>query len=143
MIILIETIHEPLPRSMRVGKYYATKLHKGQPSKSDSMCNKCLEVGGHKTHECPNDWKCRLYKKSGHKQGECEEQFQDENDEDNEDNSNAEDEEVEEEIKTTQHEINNTEQTKTPNQIQTQPAGTPPRKVKRFQEHKKRERKIN
>ena len=68
-IVLCDPILRPLPRSMVIGKYRATVLHRDQVAKT-FKCNKCFEEG-HKQQDCPNDWICKLCHQSGHKQSEC------------------------------------------------------------------------
>ncbi|KAK3082395.1 hypothetical protein FSP39_015768 [Pinctada imbricata] len=68
-IALCDPVIRPLPRSMVIGKYRATVLHRDQVAKT-FKCNKCYEEG-HKQQDCPNDWICKLCHQSGHKQSEC------------------------------------------------------------------------
>ena len=54
-IFICDNPGKSLPRSVRIGKYFATIIHRGQidPRKQTLKCNKCLQQG-HKQYECPN-----------------------------------------------------------------------------------------
>jgi hypothetical protein len=73
-IFICDNPGKSLPRSVRIGKYFATIIHRGQidPRKQTLKCNKCLQQG-HKQYECPNQWTCRQCNKPGHRESECHE----------------------------------------------------------------------
>ena len=79
-IVMCDPVDTPLPRTLLMGKYRATVIHKDQiNNNTNSVCNKCLEKG-HKFKECPNDWRCKKCQGTGHKQSECPEVFTDDPD---------------------------------------------------------------
>ena len=60
-----------MPRYIKIGKYQALLIYKGQPVINPwAKCNKCLQTG-HKQDSCQNDWKCKSCGKSGHKAKDC------------------------------------------------------------------------
>lgn len=76
-LIVALPLNNPLPRSMNIGKYRATIIHRDQENKQQSQtCNKCLQEG-HKAYNCTNDWVCRNCMKSGHRQDSCPEKLDD------------------------------------------------------------------
>ena len=81
-----DSLVNPLPRFLTIGKYKAKIFHPGQvieENRNDpKVCHKCLEPG-HVFYQCQNDWKCKLCKQAGHKMADCpqdlqENMFQDE-----------------------------------------------------------------
>lgn len=79
-------LENPLPRSMSIGKYRATVIHRDQNTQQKSLtCNKCLQEG-HKAFNCTNDWVCRNCRKEGHRQDECPEKLEKEECTDTQDN---------------------------------------------------------
>ncbi|CAG2200037.1 unnamed protein product [Mytilus edulis] len=73
-IVICKPFDPPLPRSMKIGNYWATISHFGQASTSrpNMKCSKCLDEG-HTANNCPNGWKCKKCGQLGHRQYECEE----------------------------------------------------------------------
>lgn len=96
-IVICEPASEPLPRTLMIGKYKATIIHRGQlPNRQNVTCNKCLEKG-HYGQDCKKGWKCRSCGGFGHKQDACpKDKFSDEsygtgNDSNSEDDDNDKD----------------------------------------------------
>jgi hypothetical protein len=73
-IFICDKPGKSLPKSVGIGKYFATIIHKDQidPRKQTFKCNKCLQQG-HKQYECSNQWTCRQCNKPGHRETECNE----------------------------------------------------------------------
>ena len=84
-IFICDNPGKSLPRSVRIGKYFATMIHKGQidPRKQTLKCNKCLQQD-HKQYECPNQWTCRQCNKPCHWENECEEDLNETSEEEKE-----------------------------------------------------------
>ncbi|KAK3087621.1 hypothetical protein FSP39_008512 [Pinctada imbricata] len=81
-ILMCDPVSKPLPRSLVIGKYRATILHKDQTGGAKNItCNKCFQQG-HKISECENDWVCKQCNGVGHKQSECTARFSDDPDSD-------------------------------------------------------------
>lgn len=99
-IITVPQTTEVLPRTLTIGKYKATLIHRGQIPPGGLKCNKCLEENTHRTYECPNDWRCRFCNEIGHRQGECEAKQLLEEDEQFTDQENDEQEQSSEETET-------------------------------------------
>lgn len=72
IIICNGPLAEDIPRSIKIGKYRATVLYRGQPNNNGrpKQCSKCLQEG-HLNRDCHNDWVCKQCGGSGHKQSEC------------------------------------------------------------------------
>ncbi|CAG2191292.1 unnamed protein product [Mytilus edulis] len=84
-IVICKPFNPPLPKSLKIGNYWATISHFGQASTSRPnimKCSKCLEEG-HIANTCPNGWKCKKCGQLGHRQYECDEHSDVEVEEDN------------------------------------------------------------
>ena len=73
-IFICDNPGKSLPKSVGIGKFFATIIHKDQidPRKQTFKYNKCLQQG-HKQYECSNQWTCRQCNKPGHRETECNE----------------------------------------------------------------------
>ncbi|CAC5388316.1 unnamed protein product [Mytilus coruscus] len=82
-IVICKPFNPPLPKSLQIGKYWATINQFGQSftNRPNMKCSKCFEEG-HSANNCPNGWKCRKCGQLGHKQYECNEHSDGEYDED-------------------------------------------------------------
>ena len=82
---------ENIPRFVKIGKYNAQIIYKGQIVINPRLqCSKCLKPG-HKQDHCQNDWVCRKCGKSGHKVKDCEKLLNDQQADDMAMDSNATD----------------------------------------------------
>lgn len=63
ILFICNNLGKSLPRSVRIRKYIATIICKGQidPRKQTFKCNKCMQQG-HQQIECPNEWTSRQCK---------------------------------------------------------------------------------
>ena len=97
-IVMCDPVSKALPRSINIGKYRATVIHRYQVPVSTHtiICNKCLR-SGHKAMQCTYDWVCRNCKEPGHKQADCTNPFRDTVSDDSESDDTTTDSEDEEE----------------------------------------------